>query len=149
MRMLALVVALLFGSVIYAQVDIIPQPANLKTLDGEFSLTSSSNIVYENKELLPSATFLQAYINKTYKLNLKVSAGPVTKSSIVLSLMPPMQSIDGKSLHSYSLNIQPRSFQLGGTSAEAVFNGVQTIIQLLPLKNGAIKIPCLLNLFAC
>ena len=31
---------------------------------------------------------------------------------------------------------------LGGTSPEAVFNGVQTIIQLLPLKSGAIKIPC-------
>ena len=142
MRMFALIGALLFSSITYAQVNIIPQPANLKELGGEFGLTSTSNIVYENKELLPSATFLQSYINKTYKLNLKVSAGPATKSSIVLSLMPPMQSIDGKTLHSYSLNIQPRSFQLGGTSPEAVFNGVQTIIQLLPLKNGAIKIPC-------
>ena len=142
MRMLALIGALLLNSITFSQVNIIPQPASLKTLDGEFTLTTSSNIVYENKELLPSATFLQSYINKTYKLNLKVAAGPATKSSIVLSLMPPMESIDGKNLQSYSLNIQQRSFQLGGTSPEAVFNGVQTIIQLLPLTNGAIKIPC-------
>jgi hexosaminidase len=142
MRMFALIVALLFSSIIYSQVNIIPQPAGLKTLNGEFSLTSSSKIVYLNKELLPSATFLQAYIAKTYKLNLKLSAGPPTASSIVLSLMPGMTSTDGKPLQSYSLNIKPTSFQLGGTSPEAVFNGVQTIIQLLPLKNGAIKIPC-------
>ena len=57
MRMFALIGAFLFSSIIYSQVNIIPQPASLKILDGEFSLTSSTNIVYENKELLPSAAF--------------------------------------------------------------------------------------------
>ena len=143
MKSLVLVVALVISSLTHSQVNIIPQPADLKLTEGEFSLTSSSKIVYLNKELLPSATFLQAYISKTYKLSLKLSAGPASASSIVLSLMPGMTSTDGKQLQSYSLNIKPRSFQLGGTSPEAVFNGVQTIIQLLPLKNGAIRIPCL------
>jgi hexosaminidase len=142
MRSIALALAIICYSASYAQVNIVPQPANLTESGGDFSLTSTSNIVYQSKELLASATFLEAYINKTYKLNLKSSSGPATRSSIVLSLMPPIQSIDGKSLHSYSLNIQPKSFQLSGTSPEAVFNGVQTIIQLLPLKDGAIKIPC-------
>ena len=142
MRTFALILAVVCSSITYSQINIIPQPANLKTLGGEFSLTSSSNIVYENKELMASATFLQSYINKTYKLNLNISSGPATRSSIVLSLMPGIQSTDGKTLQSYSLNIQPKSFQLGGTNPEAVFNGVQTIIQLIPLKNGAIKIPC-------
>ncbi|HEX6169212.1 MAG TPA: hypothetical protein VFZ33_05935, partial [Chitinophagaceae bacterium] len=68
MKSLVLVVALVVSSFIHSQVNLIPQPADLTLIDGEFSLTSSSKIVYLNKELLPSATFLQAYIAKTYKL---------------------------------------------------------------------------------
>ncbi|HEX6846636.1 MAG TPA: family 20 glycosylhydrolase [Chitinophagaceae bacterium] len=142
MRSIALALAVICGSISYAQVSIIPQPASLKTSGEVFSLTSTSSIVYQSKDLLPSATFLQSYINKTYKLNLKISSGPATKSSIVLTLLPAMQTAGGNTLQIYSLNIQPKSFQLGGTSPEAVFNGVQTIIQLLPLKTGAVKIPC-------
>ena len=123
MKSLVLVVALVISSLTHSQVNIIPQPADLKLTEGEFSLTSSSKIVYLNKELLPSATFLQAYISKTYKLSLKLSAGPASASSIVLSLMPGMTSTDGKQLQSYLLNIKPKSFQLGGTSPEAIFNG--------------------------
>jgi hexosaminidase len=143
MRSVTLVTALILTVAASSQINIIPQPASLKTLPGEFTFTSTTNIVYEDQGLALSAQFLQTYLQKYYKLNLKLSSGPSSASSIVLSLKPAMENVEGKPTHNYSLNIQQKSCRLDGTSPEAVFNGVQTIIQLLPLKSGAIKIPCL------
>lgn len=143
MRAFILSVLFALSVSVFSQINIIPQPASLKALTGEFSFTSATKIVYEDQSLLPAAQFLQAYLQKFYKLTIKIAPSSPTPSSIVLSVKPAKENVKGKPMHSYSLNIQERSFRLAGTSPEAVFNGVQTIIQLLPLKSGPIKIPCL------
>ena len=124
------------------QVNIIPQPASMKSISGEFTIKNTSVIVVEHKELMSSAIFLQNYLNKFYRLNLKISSKSSISPSIVISLMPELIRADGRKIQSYSLNIQEKSFLLAGTSPEAVFNGIQTIIQLLPLTTSNIKIPC-------
>jgi len=142
MRLIAVFFALTFGLFASSQINIIPEPVSLNEISGEFSFTSSTKIIYQNPDLLPSANFLHDYISKYYKLNLKVSSGPSSPASIILSLNSGNKTIDANKLPSYSLSIQPKSFVLAGTNPEAVFNGIQTIIQLLPLKTGALKIPC-------
>ena len=125
------------------EINIIPKPVSANLLPGEFGVSSNVTIVYENKELISSAQFLQTYLNTFYKINLKISHTSSASPMIQLSLFPAKKNIKGNQVPRYSLNIQQNSILLEGSSSEAVFNGVQTIIQLLPTKNGPIRISCI------
>lgn len=127
----------------FAQIHIIPQPASINTMPGEFRFTSGTTLVCEDPSLLPSAHFLQTYLQKYYQLNVKITSGQPTASSLILSLHDAPQDAAGKPLHRYTLTVEQKKFSVTGTSPEAVFYGVQSVIQLLPVKSGPVKIPCL------
>lgn len=144
-KCLQLVILFLYlcrSEIAYSQINIIPKPASVKELPGEFRFTNATKIVYDHPALLPAARFLQSYLQTYYRLKLNTSPGSASASSLSFSLAS-LKKNETPSKAGYSLHIQKQLVELSGSSPEAIFHGVQTIIQLLPVKSGPVQIPCL------
>lgn len=109
--------------------DIIPQPLSLVKGEGRFTIDERTAIVCD-KEYTELANYLRTYLplerTKARKGNL-----------ISLSINPSL----GK--EEYSLTINKKGIVLNGGDYGGLFNGVQTLLQLLPHKiyNKGIQLP--------
>src|SRR5215204_2253294 len=145
MRMIALVISLAFGSVIYSQVNIIPQPESINMGNGAFTLPINAGIISttgENANFKKSIDFLTSYLETYYKS----WAGskqklPPSPHQITLGVDITKNSSPG----SYTLEVAKNGISIKGHDEEAVFYGIQTFIQLLPphVSNNKIEIPFL------
>ena len=123
-------------------INIIPQPQQLKVLDGNFILSKQTTIVSLNKTDDKSIRFLNDYLQKFYGFKLKIAKqGKTNCISFVHDKNP------NKNIAAYQLNITPNCIKIVGEK-EGGFYAVQTIIQLLPIldkqpvKILSFHIPC-------
>lgn len=132
----------LFGLSISAQqLDLIPAPVNVKLNIKEkpFLLDASTKIIASDS-LKNSVSFLNDYLKKYLNVNLNSSAN--AKKNSVSTIKLEIDREFSNNLNEYSLTVNKSEIKIRSASANGVFYGIQTLIQLLPYTQGTtIKIP--------
>jgi hexosaminidase len=139
-RLCALVASILTMAVvshagISSDISIIPAPAQVKTLDGQFELANQTTIVYLD-ELRPVAQYLHEHLTRAtgYDLQMKAVQGRhriKPDNTIHLSLTLLGEDIPfGK--EGYYLKALPKGVEIRAGDAAGVFYGVQSLLQLFP-----------------
>lgn len=109
-------------------INIIPAPAELVQNEGSFNLNSSTRISADSV-LNPITDYFCAKIQKStgYSLDRKEAASDVITLSIDTALNVP-------SKEGYTLKVTSDKVDIVGKSAQGVFYGMQTLMQLLPAE---------------
>ena len=116
-------------------IAIIPKPVELTQKEGTFHLNKST-IVIANSSAKHNADMLNLYLKKLYGFTLSIkniSPYQNTKNVITLGLLKP----DERKKDEYNLTVDADKIAIGGASDEALFYGIQTLLQLLPANNDA------------
>jgi hexosaminidase len=114
--------------------NIVPMPAEIKTAAGAFTINKNTNIVLEGSGLEKTAAYLNDYLNNIYGYKLAFNSRYTSPNSIVLNY----ERLDADIPGAYNLTVNKKGIYIAGDNDQAVFYGIQTLIQLLPTKN---KIP--------
>jgi hexosaminidase len=121
-------------------INIIPAPVKAEIKPGNFILSPSTVIVLDNNGEKKAATFFNDYLQKFYGFKLKIES---KASSNYISLVTPTFIKAPDKPEHYSLNVNTDNIQIKGDSKEGTFNGVQSLIQLLPPdKSNSLNITC-------
>ena len=132
------VITLMFMSTItfgQDKVVIIPKPVSLEMHSGNFSLNSKTTIV-TNKSAQHVADMLNVYLKKLYGFTLSIkniSPEKNVKNAIILGLLQPVE----RKKDEYNLEVRANDINIKGVSNEALFYGIQTLLQLLPPEKPA------------
>ncbi len=121
-------------------INITPQPAEIKMpeIAATFVITKSTTIVLEGSGPKKSADFLNSYLKKFYGFKLNVLNQATGKNSIVLTVKAMDSAIGG----AYTLTVNNGGINISGNDEAGAFYGIQTLIQLLPVKKStAIEVP--------
>ncbi len=142
-----LLLFLLSSQFIQAQttdISIIPQPVSIKKGNGKFKITKHTVIAGRDEADRKSAAFLNDYLQEVYGFKLDVDRQE-GKDYIRLTTRKFIQAPEKET---YSLNIGSNGISIEGDSYAATFNGIQTLIQLLPVmekevavKAGSLSLP--------
>ena len=130
---------LLFSEEGFAQVNIIPRPAEITVQQGmeAFVITPRTVLVVEQPALQPSADFFNNYLKEIYGFSLKTSK-KASSSNIVLSASKINNMVTG----AYEMVTGKESIIIKGNDEAGVFYGMQTLLQLLPVqKTNSLNIP--------
>ncbi|WP_163217383.1 family 20 glycosylhydrolase [Bacteroides sp. 224] len=111
-------------------VNLIPLPAELTMLNGQFVLNADAKIYYAQPELAVAATYLQEHILKQTGFSLSVVEGADAGKNISLLLNSELGEKD-----QYALTVNDKGVCLEGSNPRGVILGIQTIRQLLPQSN--------------
>lgn len=111
-------------------INIIPMPKELTTQQGEFVLSPKTTLVASGKEAMTIAKFFQAKMQASTGLPLVVKSSGASQS-IKLSINPKLKGL-GK--EGYTLVSSPKGVEVVGVSAEGLFWGMQSLMQLLPAE---------------
>ena len=117
-------------------VNITPEPVMTKINQGEFVLTNQTTII-NNSKTENSKKYLADYLLKFYKIYLFTS-NEKTKGNIIEF---QLDETDGNN-NQYQLIITDNRITIKG-NAEGIFNGVQTLIQLIPINQKDLRIQAL------
>lgn len=110
-------------------INIIPLPKELKQETGEFRLNGQTTFVAKGKEATTIAKFIASKMRRSTGLALSVkNAGG--KNTIKLSINPKLSL--GK--EGYTLKSDPQGVEIVGASAQGLYWGMQTLLQLLPAE---------------
>ncbi|MBS1743997.1 MAG: beta-N-acetylhexosaminidase [Bacteroidetes bacterium] len=121
-----------------AQVTIVPAPVSVKMSKGEFTITPQTTFILEGSNLENSVAFFNDYLQKNYGFQLKTSGKHSKGNSIVLNYERLDKNIPG----AYNLQVNGKEIYIAGDNEEGVFYGIQTLIQLLPIKkSSSLNIP--------
>ncbi|MEO5594417.1 MAG: beta-N-acetylhexosaminidase [Chitinophagaceae bacterium] len=131
-------IVLLFGiaAISHAQtINIIPQPAEMKQpkIMASFTVTPATQIVLEGSGLENSANFLNDYLQRFYKVTLKVVKKAASKNVIRLNYEKMESAVAG----AYTLTVNNSGVYIAGDNENGTFYGIQTLIQLLPVPMTA------------
>jgi hexosaminidase len=126
-----LIFSLLTLSVHAQQVQIIPLPVKLEVQKGNFNLSSKTNIVFTDEGEKFSADFLNMYLKQFYGFTLPISRD-AKPNSIRLTTRRFVTAPENEGR--YTMNVSPAGVTIEGDSYHANFYGIQTLIQLLPVK---------------
>jgi hexosaminidase len=140
MKRLLFVTLVLLDQVLFAQVNIIPQPVSVKmpATAGNFIITAKTPIVLQGSGLENAASFLNDYLKEVYGLKLNIQKKAVTAGAIYLNFERMDKPIAG----AYKLEAKKNGIYINGDNEAGVFYGVQTLLQLLPVeKSNALAIP--------
>ncbi len=115
--------------------QLVPKPVSMTLGTGEFTITSLTHIVAEPGSAAQAvAEDLAAYLRPATGYPLPVVSGPGGARDVRLELgdtpeLPPSQAAEG-----YVLDAGPEGVNLAAETAHGLFNGIQTIRQLLPAR---------------
>ncbi|MGL4597397.1 MAG: beta-N-acetylhexosaminidase, partial [Bacteroidia bacterium] len=118
----------------------IPQPKYVKTTEGQFIL-SDKTVIQADVQMF-EAQFLQQAIKQQTGLDLKIL--PVVANNVPKITMSRALSVkNGDSSQTYALVILKNSINILAEQNEGYFNGIQTLLQLIPsTKNKKINVSC-------
>jgi len=123
------------------EVNIIPQPVKLEVKSKELPFKiDSTTVLYTNDSLAnPSIAFLQNYLSKNYNFQLTLNRTPDISRTNVINLIINEKIANPKE---YILTVTNKSIIIGATSDTSIFQGIQTLIQLLSTsKSLPLQIP--------
>lgn len=127
---------------VHAQVSIIPAPVNASLSSKKFSLSSTTSIVLTDEGEMNTASFFNDYLQKFYGFKLPVkNRNAADKTNIILLTTKKfIRAPDNE--EAYMLNISNNTINIVGDSYHGTFNGMQSLIQLLPAPAlKAVKTP--------
>ncbi|SFA53739.1 hexosaminidase [Pedobacter suwonensis] len=123
------------------EINIIPQPVQLKPNPNElpFKIDSTTVLYSNDSSATASIEFLQNYLSLNYKFKLKTTRIPDINRTNAINLILSDKISNPKE---YILTVTNKSIIIGGRSDTAIFQGIQTLIQLLPTsKHFPLQIP--------
>ena len=122
------------------QLPLIPQPKYVKTTEGQFIL-SDATVIQADVQMF-EAQFLQQAIKQQTGLDLKIL--PVVANNVPKITMSRALNVkNSKSSQTYALVILKNSINILAEQNEGYFNGIQTLLQLIPsAKNKKINVSC-------
>jgi hexosaminidase len=134
MKKVWFIASLLLTINLYAQVNIIPQPAELKMPEtaGSFTITAKTPIILEGSGLENSARFLNDYLKQVYGFTLPVVKKAGATPGIRLNFDRLNYPIPG----AYNMEVNAKGVYIGGDNETGAFYGVQTLLQLLPTEKA-------------
>src|SRR5690349_17710448 len=115
-------------------VNIIPKPVSLKIKQGSFRLDKNTTLVVKDEGDKDAAAFFNDYLQKFYGFTLNVNDA-ATGNKISLSTKKFIKAPEND--EHYTLNGSARSIAIQGDSYAGTFRGLQSLIQLLPVKKAA------------
>lgn len=130
----ALALLLAVGSIAHAQslappsVSVVPQPVELKRLDGTFQLDARTQIVATDAEARRIAGLLTEYLFTLHGLRLPISSKRLEGRNSISLTQDGSRALPDEG---YRLVVEPKRIRLIGRPA-GLFYGVQTLLQLLP-----------------
>jgi hexosaminidase len=132
MKKVWFIASLLLTVNMYAQVNIIPQPVELKMPEsaGDFTITAKTPIILEGAGLENSARFLNDYLKQVYGFTLPIVKKAGKTSGIRLNFDRLNHPIPG----AYNMEVNAKGVYIGGDNETGTFYGVQTLLQLLPAE---------------
>ncbi|TAL46686.1 MAG: beta-N-acetylhexosaminidase, partial [Chitinophagaceae bacterium] len=145
MKKLCLLCLLLPVFISAQESNIIPRPVDAKVLNGNFTISPKTVVVITDEGDQPAADFFISYVKQYYSLSLR-KAKVASKNFIRLNTLKFIRpGTEGK----YQLTCDANGVTISGDTYSGTFYGVQTLIQLLPLKRDKsllVKIPqCEIN----
>lgn len=124
-----------------AEVQLVPQPAELNLGQGQYDISASTMIYYEaeNANSKRSAEFLQSYIEHAMGINLAIAEGDANSKGIVL-----ISQGQGEQ-EAYQIKVDQERVLLEGSSDKGLFIATQTLRQIIPatVEGGTIGIPAM------
>jgi hexosaminidase len=115
--------------------NIIPKPVEIKEGSGDFTLTKSTSIIANAAES-HNADMLNFYLKKLYGFTLAVKNNSLKKDSRNSIILENSKKAADKK-DEYHLAVTKDKINIEGISNEAVFYGIQTLLQLLPTDNSS------------
>ena len=107
-------------------IHIIPLPQTLTQQDGQFTLSSSTTLAATTPE---AKTIAEFFANKL-KTATGYSIGVSEKGNVSLSIDPSLDTND----EGYTLDVTAQGVTVTGKTAQGLFYGMQTFLQLLPAE---------------
>ncbi len=118
-----------------SNISIIPKPVELRAGTGYFTLNKSTIILYNNDEK-HNADMLNFYLKKLYGFTLtekSAASGKDAENVIMLGSISP----GSFNKDEYHLAVTANKTNIEGVNNEAIFYGIQTLLQLLPSESSA------------
>jgi len=116
--------------------EIIPAPVEVKMLEGDFALTSSTTIVTGEKSgrVREVAEYLAGRLSRPAGFTLRISSEVKVepKNAIVLKLNEGMDSTIGD--EGYRLSVKANRVNITANKPAGLFYGVQTLLGLMPVE---------------
>lgn len=111
-------------------VNIVPMPAEFKMSKGVFTINRNTVIVAEGRAVEKSVTFINDYLQSIVGYKLKITKKHTGVNAITLNYNRLNNKIPG----AYNLTVDKKGIYITGDNEQGIFYGIQTFIQLLPLK---------------
>jgi hexosaminidase len=139
-----LLIVISFSTMAQTNINIVPKPVELTFHQGIFTINLSTVITAGNNTA-HDAEMLNFYLKKLYGFTLPVkNTNPSAneKNLISFGLLNP----GGRKKDEYEITVGTDKINIGGVSYEALFYGIQTLLQLLPngkdsTNNNRFEIP--------
>jgi hexosaminidase len=113
--------------------QIVPKPVSMTVGDGHFAITPGTRIVAASGRAAPVAQDLAGYLRPATGYRLPVVAGTSEPGAITLVLSGQATVPGDPDGEGYRLTVTPAGVTLAATTAHGLYNGIQTIRQLLPV----------------
>jgi hexosaminidase len=121
-----------------AQVTVIPQPQSVKVEKGNFQISKSSSITFQQKEAKNVAHYLQDKLQQQTGIQVKVTQH---KGNIQLQMLSRYDSVIGQ--EGYHLTVSNSKILLKANTAAGLFYGANSLLQLIPYqKSNTVSVSC-------
>jgi len=137
-NLLALLLVTIYSN---SQTNITPLPVKTVVEKGTFTISKNTVLVLNDEGEKYTADFLNTYLQKIYGFTLqttKTASNNYIRFSTRRFIQPPQNQ--GR----YTMQVKPSGIDIEGDTYQGTFYGLQTLVQLLPLKQSqTLLIPCL------
>lgn len=113
------------------EVQVIPQPASLTNMEGTFAIGSQTKVLInsDSPEMHKVTNYLRSHLESFYEIETKVSfSGSPEKKSVFIKMNTGL----ALAREAYHLTVSPKGILLEASSANGLFYGIQTLLQLMP-----------------
>ncbi len=140
MKKIIVFILLIIQSNLFAQVNIVPMPAEIKMGQGDFILSEKTKIIF-GKGADKHAAYLQQQLKDNYGLKIgsflyNDQLPKQTQNAIQLFLRK-----DSIRKNAYQLDVFKTAVYLDSHNDTLLFEGLQTILQLIKTKNKQLSLP--------
>jgi hexosaminidase len=134
-------ILLILSSSLFAQskneISIIPEPYSMQVNNGEYLIDKKTKIIYDpnNKDFKLIAEMLSAEIKNKLDIAVPIDSIQKNKSNVIRITAQNYPDTLGK--EGYVLSVKPGSVVLKAGYGNGAFYGMQSLLQLIPLKVNA------------